>query len=219
MSDSSCEESSPFGFSVAASEFVPAQVFRPAKTVKQRDTVREEARLELKKLKQQRYQTGERGEIHLADIVLSQLAVRLTQGYSKPDPYAIDRQQRHIVKPNTGKSKVVKTRIIMDNEVVTAVTPTQRIEAGSADVVKAPKKPTKLKQRIIEERKANPQTEVYIREYVTHPITSEVKACAISMLSSLRMFYDRLKDNPIKAKTHRRYKQGFRETLKAIDRG
>ena len=86
-------------------------------------------------------------------------------------------------------------------------------------MVKAHKKPTKLKQRIIEERKTNPQAEVYIREYVTHELTTDIKSAAITLLSTLRHFYDRVKANPIKAKTHKRYKQGFRETLKAIDRG
>jgi hypothetical protein len=105
----------------------------------------------------------------------------------------------------------------MDNEVVTAVLCKQHVEVGTA-VTKAHKKPSKLKQKILEERQSNPLP-VYIREYVTHSITSEVKAVAINLLTALRQFYDRVKANPIKAKTHKRYKQGFRETLKAIDRG
>ena len=121
------------------------------------------------------------------------------------------------MKPDQGKKKVVKTRIILDNEVVTAVFPIQRVEAGTA-VTKAHKKPTKLKQKILEERQINPQP-AYVRDYVTHSITPEVKAVAVNLLAALRQFYDRVKANPIKAKTHKRYKQGFRETLKAMDRG
>lgn len=121
------------------------------------------------------------------------------------------------MKPDQGKKKVVKTRIILDNEVVTAVVRIQRVEAGTV-VTKAHKKPTKLKQKILEERQVNPQSG-FIRDYVTHSLTPELQAVAINLLSTLRQFYDRVKDNPIKAKTHKRYKQGFRETLKAIDRG
>lgn len=63
-----------FHFSDAADEFVPPPRPSPASSSHSLP-MREEAKAELKRLKQNRYEAGERGQIHLADIVLSQLAV------------------------------------------------------------------------------------------------------------------------------------------------
>ena len=63
----------PFHFSCTADEFVPPSAPKPAP--QSSAPLREEAKAELKRLKQTRYEAGERGQIHLSDIILSQLAV------------------------------------------------------------------------------------------------------------------------------------------------
>ena len=68
-----------FHFSDNADEFKPlSRALPPSAPAPNPIPYREEAKAELKRLKQSRYDAGERGQIHLSDIVLSQLAVKST---------------------------------------------------------------------------------------------------------------------------------------------
>jgi hypothetical protein len=68
-----------FHFSDHADEFTPLPRAPPLSAPTHNPIpYREEAKAELKRLKQSRYEAGERGQIHLSDIVLSQLAVKST---------------------------------------------------------------------------------------------------------------------------------------------
>lgn len=68
-----------FHFSDNADEFRPlSRAAPPSAPTLHSIPYREEAKAELKKLKQIRYEAGDRGQIHLSDIVLSQLAVYST---------------------------------------------------------------------------------------------------------------------------------------------
>jgi hypothetical protein len=119
---------------------------------------------------------------------------------------------------------MVKARIVIDDQVVTAKIHKKDLETGAYKL--APKKKTKLKQRILEARKKegiysgllSDDPSAY-EEYIDYFPTNELTEVTSSLLIKLKKFFYRQKNSGSTHKPKKRFISGMKECCRNVLRG
>lgn len=122
------------------------------------------------------------------------------------------------------ENPMVKTRIILDDKIVTAKIHKKDLEAG--EYKRAPKKKTKLKQRILEARKKEglyteilPDDPSAYEEYIDYFPTKELTEATSELLMKLKKFFYRQKNSASSHKPKKRFISGMKECCRNVLKG
>lgn len=162
---------------------------------------------ELKQIKSQK--TAKRTGFKLSEVVLEQQISETI----KPQKFK-DKAKKDTPNP------MIKARIVVDDQIVTARIPKKDLYSGCYKVV--PKKPSKLKQKIKETRseegrdKSKKPKDFTAREYVTQILTCELDNRIEELLSTLIAFYTKKKEK--NARVKKKIVKGFKECIRSVNK-
>ncbi|CAG9331125.1 unnamed protein product [Blepharisma stoltei] len=199
-----------YGFNLDAPEFIPFSPSTPLNIQKPKNA-KQEALQELKERKADK--TAKKTGFQLSEIVLEHIIL------SDPPKVANKNlKDKYLPISAAPSNPMVKARIIVDGQAVTARIPKKDLHSGCYKVV--PKKPSKLKSIIKENRKEEGKDEsrrpknFFCREYVNQILTHELDNRLEELLSTLIAFYNKKKEK--NARVKKKIVKGLKECNRSV---